>query len=79
MCNVLLSLIMSVLPAVTLIQGIGIFLVIVLVAAIVFYVINNVFPEPMRRWATIVAVVLGLVVLIVIVAWATGISDKIGV
>jgi uncharacterized membrane protein YoaK (UPF0700 family) len=70
---------LSILFAINLIQGLGLFIVLILVAAFVFYAINNLVPEPMRRWATIVAVLLGIIVLILIVAWATGISDKIGV
>lgn len=42
-----------------------IYLVIIgIVLAVAYYVINNLFPEPFRRWATVILVVVGAVLLI---------------
>lgn len=38
--------------------------VIGIVLALVYYVINSLFPEPFRKWATVIVVVIGGIALI---------------
>jgi quinol-cytochrome oxidoreductase complex cytochrome b subunit len=55
------------------------FLVYLLIAAIVFaiaaWIINSLVPEPARRWAFIVLVVIAAIVLIKILLGATGTGE----
>lgn len=50
-----------------------VYLVIIgIVLAVVYYVINRLFPEPFKSWATVIVVVIGAILLIWLLLTAVG-------
>lgn len=55
-----------------------VYLVIIgIVLAVVYYVINRLFPEPFKSWATVIVVVLGAILLIWFLLQLVGGSGKL--